>query len=142
MKLKLISDGTNTGTKLINEETGETVQRISKLSFEANAKDQLTKVTVELFDVPVEIVSKAKVDLYEFIPPFNDEEHTKTFFKNIKIASEGRSCQTIISDAESGEAVGAIQKIVWEATPQKRSAKIDKIKFDKTDWTSRDKEDI
>ena len=57
MKLKIISDGTNTGTKLIDEDTGETISGISSLTWEASANEALTKITVELFNIPVEIVS-------------------------------------------------------------------------------------
>lgn len=81
MKLKLISDGTNTGTKLIDEDTGEMVHGISKLTWEANSNDMITKTTVEFFNIPVELDVKADVELLELQAPDYIATHTKSFSK-------------------------------------------------------------
>jgi hypothetical protein len=142
MKLKIVSDGTNAGTHLIDEDTGEVIHKISKLTWEASSDDPLTKATVEFTNIPVEIVSKAKVDLYEFQGPDFTSVHTKTFEKEIKIASDkgkpGYSTHVKIFDTETNEQVGAVQTVKWEATPHDRKATLTKIKFDKKDWVKKD----
>lgn len=66
MKLKIISDGTNTGTHLIDIETGERVQQISKISWKADVKELITTASIELTNIPVEIVSSAQISLFDF----------------------------------------------------------------------------
>lgn len=80
MKLKLVSDGTKTGTKLIDEDTGEMVHGVSRVSWEADAKEHITKTTVEFFNIPVEIVAKAMVHLQEYVqmpPVIGTDNETK-----------------------------------------------------------------
>ncbi len=136
MKLKIISDGTNEGTKLVDEDSGELVPLVQKLTWEAKADGfHLTKVTIELLNVPVEIVAKADVDLFEVWPK---QELVKSFEKEIKIVSEPKtlgSSDVKIFDNQTQETVGAIQEIKWEANCLgHQKAKIKKIKFDKKDW--------
>jgi hypothetical protein len=142
MKLKLYSDGTNNGTRVIDEDTGEMVHGILKLNWEANAEELITKVGVEFFSIPVEITTKADVDLYEWDKTTGDITHTKSFEKTVRIVSEKLqenllavpTINTFVYDVETNEKVGAIQKITWEATPSGSKAKIKKIKFDNKDW--------
>ncbi len=140
MKLKIISDGTNAGTKLIDEDTGEAIGGISKLIWEANATDVLTKTTIELFNIPVEILSKAEVDLYECKSPNWGMEFSKSFEKNVKLESKLADCKAVLStdtkitDADTNESVGAIQEVKWEATPEGVTTKIKRLKFDNKDW--------
>jgi hypothetical protein len=138
MKLKIISDGTNGGTKLIDEDTGEMIHLIQKLTWEADAKDPTTKVTIELLNVPVEIVSKAEVELLEFEANNWELKPVKTFEKEIKIVSQQKgkafSPHTAIFDAETNDQVGAIQEVKWEANIAEVKAKVKRIKFDKKDW--------
>lgn len=138
MKLKIISDGTNVGTKLVDEDTGQAIGLIQKLTWEGDAKDVLTKITVEFVNIPVEITTKAEVELLDYDKDFN-LKLAKTFEKEVKITSTNQANNTFaqlvkISDTATNEQIGAIQNIKWEATPQSCSAKISKIKFDKKDW--------
>jgi hypothetical protein len=139
MKLKIISDGTNAGTKLIDEDTGKMVHLIQKLSWEANAKEPFAKVTVELINIPVEITSKAEVELLDYNKDNWELEVSKTFEKEIKIISKAAkvnqfNLHTTVHDVQTNEQVGAIQEIKWEATPSEVKAKVKRIKFDKKDW--------
>jgi hypothetical protein len=142
MKLKLISDGTNIGTKLINEDTGEAVSGISQISWEAKPEDPITKVVVEFFNIPVEIATKADVDLFEFTEANNWEEpiYSKSFEKDIIIKSELKNSKAVLSHSikiinpETNEQSSGVQSIKWTATPESRKAKIQKINFDKKDW--------
>jgi hypothetical protein len=139
MKLKIISDGTNAGTKLIDEDTGEMVHLIQKLSWQADAAGHSTKVVIELLNVLVEITTKAEVELSEIAAPSWEAKFSKSFEKEIKIKSEpvkenSFTPFTVIRDAQTDEVIGAIQKIKWKATPKGIKAKIKKIKFDKKDW--------
>lgn len=140
MKLKIISDGTNAGTKLIDEDTGEMIHLIQKLTWEANAEEVCTKITVEFINIPVEIVSKAEVDLIEYVDQGKSWEpvHTKTFEKQIKVVSEKKgnafTPYTTIHDAQTNEQIGAVQEIKWEANTTEIKAKVKRIKFDNKDW--------
>ena len=141
MKLKIISDGTNVGTKLIDEDTGEMIHGISKLTWEANVKEIVSKVNVEFFNIPVEIVSKAEVNLLEWDSETGELPHTKTFDKNVRVVNKLKEnmlstlvYDVIIYDSDTNEKIGAIQEIKWEATPEGSKAKIKKIKFDNKDW--------
>jgi hypothetical protein len=134
MKLKIISDGTNIGTHLVDVETGERVQQIGKISWKANAKELTTTANVELTNIPVEIVSSAQVSLFDFPPPGYELVHSKDFQKDVKIVCGGSVHQVEIFDKDTNLLVGAIQDITWEATPEKREATINKIKFGAKDW--------
>lgn len=141
MKLKIISDGTNTGTKLIDEDTGQVVSLIQKLTWECDATDVVTKVSIDLLNIPVEIVAKADVDLLELKPDnqYTKPFLTKTFEKEIKIVSEDKGSNSFVPfvkiyDNVTGDPVGAIQEVKWEATPRGSRAQVRKIKFDNKDW--------
>ncbi len=62
MKLKIISDGTTVGTKLINEETGEMIHYVQKITWEVNAQGAISKATIELAKIPIEVVVDSKVE--------------------------------------------------------------------------------
>ena len=141
MKLKIISDGTNGGTKLIDEDTGEMIHGISKLTWESYADTLLTKVTVEFFNIPVEITTKADVELFEHTESNNWKPiHTKSFEKEIKVISSDENGKSIpvyntkIYDTQTNKSVAAVQNIKWQATPDGSKAKVKKIKFDNSDW--------
>ncbi len=57
MKLKIISDGTKVGTRLVNAETGEAIGLIQNLKWEVDVKEPFTKVTVTLLNVGFEMES-------------------------------------------------------------------------------------
>jgi len=138
MKLKIISDGTNAGTKLINEDTGESVEFVQKISWEVSAKDFTCKAIVDFINIPVEITSKTEVQLHSWDPKTRVISHSKTFEKEIKILGERKgkafSPFVTIRDVETNELVGAIQELKWEATPDGTKAIIKKLKFGKSDW--------
>lgn len=141
MKLKIISDGTPTGTKLIDEETGEAIHLIQKLTWEANANEFSTKITIELLNVPVEITSKADVDLYKFTEEnqWAEPVHSKSFEKEIKVVSDAPNGKNLVLftkvfDVQTKESVGAVQEIKWEATPDSVKAKVKRLRFDNKDW--------
>lgn len=137
MKLKIVSDGTNAGTKLIDEDTGEMIHLIQKLTWEADVKNFSTKVTVELLNIPVEIVSKVDVELLDYNKETWTLETSKFFEKEVKIVTEGNKADCLhvrIYDKQTNEPVGAVQKIKWTATPKKVRAKLKRIKFDNKDW--------
>lgn len=54
MKLKILSDGTAIGTRLVDATTGESIHGLLNLAWSI-AHDDLAKVTVTLMAVPVEI---------------------------------------------------------------------------------------
>lgn len=137
MKLKVISNGID--TKLIDEDTGEMVHGVSKLTYAADAHDPVVKVNIEFFNIPVEIISKADVQLYEYDMNTAALQHTKTFEKNIKVVSPLSgitvlSSDTKVFDADTNEQIGAVQKVEWEATPLEAKATVQRVKFDNRDW--------
>ena len=138
--MKIISDGTKIGTRLVDD-TGNPIGLIQKLTWECNAADVLTKITLELVNIPVEITTKADINLIEYLDQGAGYEpvHTKTFEKEIKITSENQSNNTFaqlvkIVDAATNEQVGAIQEVKWEATPEGSKATVKRVKFDNKDW--------
>lgn len=132
MKLKIISDGTNAGAKLFDEDTGECLSLVQKLTWEAAADGfPLSKVTIELLNVPVDIVATADIDLIETYP---EAKIAESFEKEIKIISEPKTLSTSdikITDNKTQKQISAIQEIKWEADSSGyQKAKIKKIKFE------------
>lgn len=114
------------------------IHRIQKLTWEADAKEFTTKVMVEFINIPVEIVSKAEVELLEYDTENWELKTAKTFEKEIKIVSkqmgQAFTPQTKIFDNETDQMVGAIQEVKWEANITETKAQIKKIKIDNKDW--------
>jgi hypothetical protein len=54
MKLKIISDGTHRGTKVINAETGEVLQGVYEVSWEHKAND-IPHAVIKCYQVPYEV---------------------------------------------------------------------------------------
>ena len=142
MKLKIISDGTKLGTELINSDTGQAVEGISKLTWKVDVSDLTTKTIVELINIPVEIVSKATVDLVELTKAsgYVDEGFIKSFDKNVKIISQiphddgYAAFYTRIFNADTLEAVGGVQAIKLTVTAKRVSTKVKKLKISKKEW--------
>jgi hypothetical protein len=59
MRVKIISDGTSLGTRVVDAETGEILEGIVGLSWVATARSDLTAATITLMGVPVELESDA-----------------------------------------------------------------------------------
>lgn len=58
MKIKIISDGTPQGTRVVNLVTGEEIDRISEVKWRANAYD--CEAWLKFVGVPVELVGETK----------------------------------------------------------------------------------
>ena len=58
MKLKLVSDGIAMRTKVINAETGEPLEGIESISWEINAMDRTSRMTLTFVNIPVEVYSE------------------------------------------------------------------------------------
>lgn len=61
MQLKIISDGTTTGTYICHAETGERLAGVEMLSWHASAEQGFTEATIHLLGVPCEITSEAGI---------------------------------------------------------------------------------
>ena len=53
-KIKIISDGTVAGTKVVDE-SNTPLTDIKKITWTANAEDTLVNATIEFINIPVEI---------------------------------------------------------------------------------------
>lgn len=131
MNLKVISDGTETGTKLINADTGEMIHGVSKITVCADCTDQLVKTTVEYFNIPVEITTVANVDLFD-----NNHMNIGVLNKKIKLLANKDnnyvlSSKAKIIDEESNAQMGGITLYEFEATPKQNSTKIKQIIHEK-----------
>ena len=67
MKIKIISDGTRKGTRVVNAETGELVRGVRGIKFEISSDREgehydWAHATLELFDVQVELECKVADD--------------------------------------------------------------------------------
>lgn len=60
MRLRIVSDGTPLGTKVVNLETGETVDGVSMIDWHIET-GELAKATIRIHDVDVEIGADGKV---------------------------------------------------------------------------------
>lgn len=58
MRIKIVSDGTPTGTKVVDAETGEMVHGVTAASIKIGVGD-VSRVTIELVKVPVEVIGEA-----------------------------------------------------------------------------------
>lgn len=67
MKIKVISDGTSSGTKIIDEETGNKIVNCQSLDIHINSKTRFASCTLTLLDVPAEYIGKYKT-IYLPIP--------------------------------------------------------------------------
>ena len=63
MKIKIISDGTSAGTKIIDEDSGEEIGSVSKVGWIAEAGEVKTRAVVEIINVPVEITTDADLQI-------------------------------------------------------------------------------
>lgn len=59
MKLKIVSDGTPMGTKVVNAVTGEEVEGIVSVTWRITA-DDVSLANIELQKLPVELIGKPK----------------------------------------------------------------------------------
>lgn len=55
MRLKIVSDGTNTGTKVIDADTGKELTNVTSVKWCMHADDILSVAVIYLFNVEVEI---------------------------------------------------------------------------------------
>ena len=115
MKLKLISDGTIEGTKLINKDTGETLENVSFIRFSADANDNLTFLDLKLFNIEVEINSPQTKIIESKYNKFADCFEANFCQKqDVKIdSSDGSIHHTVIKDTKSNIPIGAVQKVAW-----------------------------
>ncbi|MBT0666332.1 hypothetical protein KI809_18650 [Geobacter pelophilus] len=64
MKIKIISDGTPMGTRILDE-SGNPMKNVIAASWELQANDKLATVKLELIDVSVELEGDVDIDLPE-----------------------------------------------------------------------------
>jgi hypothetical protein len=60
MRIKIVSDGTSAGTKVVDEKTGETVEGVLMISWSVSTEDTGARVLMELLGVPCDIVTEAR----------------------------------------------------------------------------------
>ena len=59
MKIKIVSDGTSTGTKVISAKTGETIENIRRIEWVLNAKDMYAVAKIEVVLLAAEMQADA-----------------------------------------------------------------------------------
>lgn len=57
MKLKIISDGTIIGTKIINEENGELLPGVTSIDINIDANNKFVTCNIKLIDVKLELIA-------------------------------------------------------------------------------------
>lgn len=133
MKLKIISDGTTNGTHLIDIATGEKVQYVQNIEWEADAKLGTTSATIKILMPAAEITTPAKIissAVWNEGPDF-EEQIASTEEKSINIISDGLVGNTVISNSDA-KPISAVQKNVWkvDVNDENTEAFIDRIDFD------------
>lgn len=63
MKLKIISDGTSSGTSIVNAETGETINGIVSVDWSVSADSGCSEVNLRVMGVQLELVGQAAIEL-------------------------------------------------------------------------------
>lgn len=61
MKLKIVSDGTAPGTKLVDAVTGEAVDNVIDIIWTVSAVDMISKAIVHMLAVPIDVTVDADV---------------------------------------------------------------------------------
>lgn len=74
LKLKIISDGTGRGTKIIDEATGRRLFGVRSFKYEICGPGEIVNATLELFNVDLEGKLKIQNDDLEIIELKTDEE--------------------------------------------------------------------
>lgn len=136
MKLKIISDGTTVGTKLINEETGEMVNLVQKITYKISLDDFVGHATVSFLNIPVEIVAPTEVEVIEYDNKDFDYKYLKNIEKEIKVIGQGTSTSTKVIDIETNTPLSAVKDFTFEAdvSNKKTKSKVTKFKFGKKDY--------
>jgi len=73
LDIQIISDGTAFGTKVVDQD-GQTIGKISKITWEISAEDLLAKATIEIVKVPIKFVGRANVEFNEKEEVANEKE--------------------------------------------------------------------
>ena len=60
VKIKIVSDGTPIGTKVIDEETGETINGVVSVGWNICVGTGFARAYIELLNIPVELVGEIK----------------------------------------------------------------------------------
>lgn len=61
LKLKIVSDGTSFGTRVVNAETGEELQYVKSIRWEVCSQSQRASAVVELANVELDVASHAQI---------------------------------------------------------------------------------
>ncbi len=62
MRVKIISDGTARGTRVVNADTGEAIGGVVGIHWHLTVKGVIADVTLDLLKVPVELKGEVKED--------------------------------------------------------------------------------
>lgn len=57
-RIKIVSDGTTAGTSVVDAETGQEIDGVCAVRWEADAAEGWARVTLEMFRVPVEVIGE------------------------------------------------------------------------------------
>lgn len=63
MRIKIVSDGTPAGTRVVNEDTGEEIQRVIRVWWSIGAKDDFASATIVLKPVSVELIGEVEHEI-------------------------------------------------------------------------------
>lgn len=64
MKLKLISDGTTQGTKVVDIKSGEMIENVYHIRWELTTGGK-SMMILDLVDIPAEVIGHAEEDTHE-----------------------------------------------------------------------------
>lgn len=134
MNLKLVSNGTPEGTHLIDSESGEIVTGVHSVEWEANVNSPANLLTVRFNNVPAEITTAVTANVKDWDQDTNDFIVKASISENVVATSKvvDGLCSpndTLVCNAQTGEAIGAIQKINVKIDPQACIATMERIKF-------------
>lgn len=127
MELKIISDGTTVGTKLVDAATGEKIQYVQSIEWEIDAKTLIAYATIKLAKVPIETTLLSNINEFKLDPPtYTNLNKVANSNENVKISSDGTNAK-IISD--NGKQLAGVQNVNFkvDVSNDKATCYIDKL---------------
>ena len=109
MKFKITSDGTSTGTKLVNSSTGEVVSGVTKLVWQADVNGNVS-CTVNL--IGVEIDALGELSYAASAPKFVGKIPERTDLQIAKKSIEDHSAQVGASSIREAEDERILQEML------------------------------
>jgi hypothetical protein len=122
MKLKIISDGSTSGTKLINAATNEAIPFVQNIKFEADLNSNLVRaiIVVSNIEVDANVYNSYLMTEPKFIGKFPSSQNIKGWINcsecgnGYEVSKEDVACGDVIDKSSCDHCGYGIMKIDWD----------------------------